>query len=208
MNGELTMSDQKQAQKDRLKKMLAYLRKASESFDTGFIGEGPRIARIILELVDDTNGPSLLTSLGLKGGYYFDMSPDYNPSIGLPFSGLAVVKLGTATAKYSPRGANPKFCKKASFDEWWSKPEIVDEKAGVNLTRQDVAVDVAQPNINEIDRNLNEAYESFDLKAAKRTRPVIKMEQMIIELPSVRHMAFELIESLNEQHPDLFETIH
>ncbi len=198
--------------KNFLREVISFMRNSEEAFDNGLQAEAKRLAVCIRILVHDMDqNPSLLTRLGLKNLYFYDNSPDHNPKIELPFSGLAVVTIGAKTPRYMPRFGGRIPFKKVSFDEWWNKPVVIDQAKKVRLTRGAIALNVANALGGEADKNLNEAYNSLIQKYFNGPAVEIAGDQppydAQIEFVSVRQMAFELLKALGEQLPEYFQAL-
>ncbi|MBI5888574.1 MAG: hypothetical protein HZB82_07690 [Deltaproteobacteria bacterium] len=191
--------------KDYLTEILIFMNSSADSFDNRCVGEARRLAACIRILAEDTaQSRSLLGQLGLTNLFFYDDAPDYNPELGLPFSGLAVVTLGGKTHKYAARLDNNVRSKtrKVSFDQWWHKPVIVDEKRKMSLTRRDVTLAVASANIGEINPKLTGAFEELLRKESRgwiTDSTVVPLDMIEIEYASLRQIAFELLNSLEDQ---------
>ncbi len=199
-------------QNEQLMKDIIYvMRRSIDAYDDGFVGEGQRLAIAMLPIIRDTEAmPSILTELGLRECYFYDVSPDYNPSIGLPFSGLATPTIGKHEAKYRPRlNTNPNLIpKKLSFDAWRNKEVVIDEGKDLHITREKLVTAVANTFSGEINVQINKAFNELILANCMgwvdaTVQPNIEL--LPLAYPSVRHIAFELLQSLHEQAPDYFK---
>ncbi|MBI5901940.1 MAG: hypothetical protein HZB84_00420, partial [Deltaproteobacteria bacterium] len=122
----MTIPQEESDLKKFLKDLLGFMKDASESYDNLFGAEAHRLAVCVRAIVQDTGVcPSILDRLHVQRTiYFYDNCPEYDPRIGLPFSGLALPVFKGGSSRYTPRlGLNPgvKF-RKVSFDEWWHKP--------------------------------------------------------------------------------------
>lgn len=191
--------------KDYLTKILIFINSASESFDNRCVGEARRLGACLRILVEDTaQSRSLLSQLGLNNLFFYDDAPDYNAKLGLPFSGLAIVTLGGKAHKYAARLDNNVRSKtrKVSFEQWWHKPVIVDEKREMSLTRRDIALAVASSNIGEINPKLTGAFEELMRKESRgwiTDSTAVPLDMIEIEYASLRQIAFEFLNSLEDQ---------
>lgn len=183
---------------------------SASSYDNEFTGEAQRLAVCIRAIAEDTGfSRSLLERLKLKSLLFCDNSPDYDPSIGLPFSGLAVVTIGGPVSRYTPRlGRNPRI-KSAMipFEAWWRKTEIVDEEKGLDLTREGIVIAVSNTQANEVDPSLNDSYNRILLKTGSGwtdEHEATHADMILIEFASVRQIAYELLRSLKDQAPEYF----
>jgi len=191
--------------KDYLTEILIFMNSSTESFDNKCMGEARRLAACIRILVEDTTqSRSLLGQLGLKNLFFYDDAPDYNPELDLPFSGLAVVTLGGKTHKYAARlDSNVRSkTKKVSLDQWWNKPVIVDKKREMSLSRKDVTLAVGSSNIGEINPKLTGTFEVLLRKEPRSwitDSAAVPLDMIEIEYTSLRQIAFELLNSLEDQ---------
>ncbi len=197
----------------RLKDLVDFLKKSAASFDGGHPGEARRLATVIQMIVNDDGGASsLLSRMGVKDKlFFYDESPDYNPKIGLPMSGLAIVTIGKSTHRYVPRlGGNPALQKQAPFDLWWSKKVYVDESKNIALSRQSILQGVVNSPVGSSDHNLSGAFAA--LTGDKTPERAVDAEELVgtdsemiaVMFASVRQIAHELLISLKAQLPDLF----
>lgn len=207
----MTIPQEDSGLKKFLKDLLGFMKDASESYDNLFYGEAHRLAVCIRAIVQGAwASPSILDRLHVqKTIYFYDNCPEYDPRIGLPFSGLALPVFKGASYMYTPRlGLNPgvKF-RKVSFDEWWHKPVIVDSGKGMDISRREIVISVSNTYHGEFDQRLNKAYNELILKNRLDwvdESAAAPEELLEIEFASARHIAFELIRSLEEQTPYYF----
>lgn len=207
----MTFPQEESELKKYLKDLLGFVKDASESYDNLFYGEAHRLAVCVRAIVQDTGAsPSILHRLDIQRTiYFYDNCPEYDPRIGLPFSGLALPVFKGGSSMYTPRlGLNPgvRF-RKVSFDEWWHKPVIVDSGKGVDISRREIVISVSNTYHGEFDPRLNKAYNELILKNRLDwvdEDAAVPEDLVEIEFASVRHIAFELIRSLEEQTPYYF----
>lgn len=208
------ISQDDQKLKPFFKDLLMFMRASSVSFDNGYIGEAHRLAVCVRAIVQDTGKvPSILRQLRVQDTiYFYDNCPEYNPALNLPFSGLAIPIVGARDVSYIPRlGRNPgvKF-RKVFFDEWWNKPVIVDSSKGLGLSREGIIISVSNTYADSLDRTLHKEYNRLILENSldwvEEGECVEKDETMMqMEFASSRHIAFELLKSLEEQVPELLQ---
>ena len=82
------------------------------------------------------------------------------------------------------------------------QPVIVDEKRKMSLTRQDVTLAVASANIGEINPKLTGAFEDLLRKESRgwvTDSAAVPLDMIEIEYASLRQIAFELLNSLEDQ---------
>lgn len=199
-----------------LKALLHFMVKSTQAYDMGFDGEAQRLAVVVKAIVDDQDGSGpLIKRIGLDM-YFYDNCPDYDADLNLPMSGLALFSpTDKHKTRYVPRlGRNPGIqLNKAGFDDWLSKPVIIDDGKGVRLTRKDILYAVAntetkapsRPALNsEFNRLIKENPIGWvDEKAAVTKQPLLGME-----MASARHIAFEVLLSFEEQRPQYFEGVY
>lgn len=196
--------------KDYTRQLLQFMKESAESFDMDQMGEANRIAVCIRTLVQDTRlTKSILSRLGLKDLYVYDMSLHYNPEIDLPFSGIAIVTIGKKTNRYVPRldGFGRIAPRKVTFAQWWDQTVIVNKGENVNLTRGDIVLGVSNTYFGGLNAKLNEFYNEIYTRRPNVWDGEVEhiSEDMIsIEFASVRHIAFELLKALEEQIPEYF----
>jgi len=196
--------------KDRLKELVGFLEKSTASYDGGFPGEARRLAAVIQIIVrDDEGSRSLLSAMGVKDKFFFyDESPDYNPKIGLPMSGLAIVTIGKTSHRYVPRlGGSPALRKKATFDIWWNRNVYIDESKNINLSRKAIVLGVANSPVGSANHELAGAFEALTGKKTVDQAEVVNesdSDMIAVMLASVRQIAHELLISLKAQLPELF----
>lgn len=197
-------------QKDNIKELIKFIKASSESFDMDMQGEARRIAMGIKALVHDTPGsPSLLEQAGVKNKiHYYDNTPEYNPSLRLPFSGLAVVVIGSTVTKYVARlGDNPRVpMREVPFDLWWNKPVVIDEDRKLNMSREALVLAVINSNVGMVDSKLTESFKQIMRKISNVIveGPAFPGELAPMFYASIRQIAFELINALNDQRPEYF----
>lgn len=207
----MTIPQEESELKKFLKDLLGFMKAAAESYDNLFSGEAHRLAVCVRAIVQDTEPcPSILNRLHIhRTIYFYDNCPEYDPRIGLPFSGLALPVFKGGSYTYTPRlGLNPgvKF-RKVSFDEWWHRPVIVDGGKGAAISRREIVISVSNTYHGEFDPRLNKAYNELILKNRLDwvdESAAVPEDLVEIEFASARHIAFELITSLEEQTPYYF----
>lgn len=207
------MTDIRSDLESRLKELIDFLTKSAASFDGGYPGEARRLATVIRIIVNDEGGAeSLLSRMGVKDKlFFYDESPDYNPKIGLPMSGLAIVTIGKTTHRYVPRlGGSPALQKQAPFDLWWSKKVYVDESKNIGLSRQSILQGVENSPIGSADHNLSGAFAALtggktpDRAVDAGELNETDSDMISVMFASVRQITHELLISLKAQLPELF----
>lgn len=197
--------------KGYLREVIEIMEKSAEGFDGDLQGEANRIALLIKILIRDTDkSPSLFTRLGLKEMQMFDISPDYNPEIRLPFSGLAVVTIGKSNRGYVPRLEmfGQAKTKKVPYEKWITKNVIIDEKMGMYLTRESIVLAVANTIYGLTEPKLNDEFRTVLSKRPDvlENGPSVSQDMIPMAYASVRHIAYEIIKSIVEERPELLST--
>lgn len=191
--------------------LIHFMESSASSYDMGYEGEAQRLSVAIKTIVEGTeNSGSLLEMLGIDF-YYYDNSPEYNPSLGLPFTGLALYVRKGIWEGFIPRlGANPGVkTRKASFEEWWNKTVIVEPEMGLSLTRKDIIYSVSNTEgVLLTDPKLNQTFNELILRHPigwVDEKKGVQRELLQVEFASVRQMAYELLKALQEESPEYFD---
>jgi len=127
---------------DHLKEQMAFLRASMASYDNGFEGEAKRLAATIRLLVHDTKqSTSLLNSLGVKNNmdfHYVNGDPKEKAKAILSVGGMV---RGIRGYRYSPNLVDSNF--KSAFDDWWNGLVLVNKAKGIEYSRKDFVLAVA-----------------------------------------------------------------
>lgn len=207
----MTDANKADSLKELLKETVRFMTSSCRSFDDELTGEGFRLASCVRMLVNDTDkGRSLLSRLGHKGMFFYDVCPEHDPRFDLPFSGLAIVIIGGGRAlkRYVPRldDAPNVPQRKASFDEWWNKPVIVDQQKNITITRKTLILSVANTAVGPMNTQLTGQYqkimENYAVDFEKEGIYGVAPEMVAVEFASARHVAFEILKSIEEQFPE------
>jgi len=204
MTYKQTTADLKKA----LQEQFYFLESSANAFDAGNKIEAKRLANTMrLLLHNKGRNESLLSQLNKKDILFYDTSYDYDPNNTIPFTGLAVISIGSNKSEYkAPLGdgsPNRYDKKKLSFDEWWNKIILVDKKNGNKFSREYLILSICDKDGGaHIDSELKEDYieikknNSIGWKffANGKENPITD-----IELVSVRQIAYELIKTLRDE---------
>lgn len=207
---------------DHLRDQIAFMQSSAESYDKGFEGEAKRLAVIIRILVHDTErSTSLLTLLHKKKTvFFYDTSAAYRPeTIIVSFSGLLqqsiqISQTGQATAQYvAPLDFLPpdrKTDKKIGFGRWWERNIIIRDNKRNTFTRKEIVLTVADKEGGaHIDPTLNNAYTQlsrFNSLGWKFFKSDVTIDfGNNPALPSVRQIAHEVLKTLRDEFPSLFD---
>lgn len=197
-----------------LKALIHFMLESTLAYDMGFEGEAQRLAVVIRVLFEGPDGSGPLLKKIDKELYLYDNSPEYNPSLGLAYSGLALYAPIKGKEAYSPRmGRNPGVpIRKANYDEWWHKVVVIDDAQGLKLTRKDIIVAVAntygdasvRPKLNQ---EFNKLILDKPVGWVNEKKGVKRSTLQHIEFASTRHMAWEILLALEEQVQHLFPPV-
>jgi len=199
---------------NHLKEQIAFMKASASSYDNGFEGEGKRLAVVIRVLVHDTQqSTSLLTLLKKKNILFYDSATVYDPNNPLPSNDLVMMRLSNIGAEYiapldnlSP--ARDKT-KKVSFGRWWDRNIILKDKANNIFTRKKLTLIVANKEGGaHIDPKLDQDYANlsrFNSLGWKFFKSGVEKDfNNTPILPSIRQIAHEVIKTLRDEFPDLF----
>ena len=196
-----------------LKEQCEFLARSAKAFDEGSTSEGKRLAISIRVLVHDTTSSvSLVKQVGRKEtmGFY-DTSIDYNPRNLAPVSGLVMMGLG-------PKGGGwiapldklsaPRLRPKVLFDQWWNKIVFPIDRETL-LTRKDLVLAVAHKDGGaHVDPHLDKRYAEisrYDSMGWKFYVNGVEQDFRNPILVSLRQIAHEMMKSLKDEFPDLFD---
>jgi len=202
---------------NHLKQQIRFLINSAKSYDNGFEDEAKRLAVSIRILVYDTpKCKCLLTQLDKKRIGFFDTASPYFPNNIAANNCLTIMRFSpkdgaTFIARLDnspPSRAN----KRIPFDEWWSNIIIGKDINQNTFTRSDLVLNVANTDGGaHVDPKLNEAYASFSrfntlgwkvfrngLSDDFKNNPT---------LPSIRQIAHEVIKTLKDEFPDIFQDL-
>ena len=197
-----------------LKALIHFMLESTLAYDMGFEGEAQRLAVVIRVLFEGPDGTGPLLKKLDKELYLYDNSPEYNPSLGLAYSALALYAPRKGQEAYSPRmGRNPGVpIRKATYDEWWHKVVVIDDSLGIKLTRKAIIEAVAntygdasvRPKLNQ---EFNRLILDKPVGWVNEKKGVKRSTLQHIEFASTRHMAWEILLALEEQMQHLFPPV-
>jgi hypothetical protein len=199
-----------------LKDQIKFMITSATSFDNGFEGEAKRLAIATRILVHDTSqSEALLTQLKKMDILFYDSASAFHPENTLSSNCLTMMKLYSTGAKYvaplddlSPARDKDK---KVSFDRWWNRATIYKDNAGNIFTRKDLVLAVANKEGGaHIDPKLDQAYANLSRFNALGWRTIVKGVDKDFEntpvLPSIRQIAHEVLKTLKDAFPELFDS--
>jgi len=196
-----------------LREQISFMLRSANLYDEGYREEAKRLALHLRILLHDTSkSHSLLGLLDIKNQtQFYDTSSDYDPENLLSHAGLVSLKVSEKGAIYAPRlGESPsgKIFRKVPFDYWWSEVVIVD-KSRSSFSRSDIVLSVAHKDGGaHIDPKLEEFYADLTRKNSMgwffEKTGALPESLKEIELASIRQIAYEVLTSLHEAHPEYF----
>lgn len=198
--------------KKELKEQISLLQSACERFDSGLEAIGKHIAlslRVLLHHHGQSR--SLLEQLGLRDVKYYDTAGPINPKNLLSECNLVAFQLSDSGGRYIPlaaTGGGP-FIRKIGLVEWWNEPVLKDQQGRV-FNRRELILNVADTDGGaHVDPELEEAY--MDLSRNNSLGWLFgdgKIEKALegrAELACMRQIAHELLMTLKEIYPEMFE---
>lgn len=198
--------------KKELKDQLDLLLHACSSFDNGLKAIGKHIAlslRVLLYQYGQSQ--ALLLQLGFRDMNFLDTAGDLNPNNLLPECNLCSMRVEKTCASFTPRclsgftAISPRWI---SLVDWWNKP-VIKDKDGRKFNRRDLILNVADTDGGaHVDPDLDEAYMSLSRENSIGwvfTTGNIETPLDGPELPCIRQIAYEVIESLKKKIPMFFQ---
>ncbi|WP_420156150.1 hypothetical protein [Siphonobacter sp.] len=204
---------------DALKIQLKFLKKSCKEFDEGDLDEATRMAIIIRILVHDTGAStSLLKHLELKDKIKFLNTSTHfkaNSFYVMGFHGLVYAQmvdhgqgLGNPVfvAKFNSLSMSIENQEFISFDEWWTKNIIIQDRHKQEFSRHDLITTVANRDGGaHIDKEIDETFarlsrdHSIGLEYYSKG---IHHKMPDLVLHSIRQIAYEVITTLETQIPN------
>lgn len=188
-----------------LREQLEFLKQSCQNFDQGMYSEAKRMAVNIRILAHDTsNSNSLFNQLAIKNKIkYIDTAFPFNDKNLLTHLGLVSLCVscnkGTYKAKLNDSPIPPKFKK---FNSWWEGDIIIKDDKGNLFTRKQLILTMANKDGGaHIDSLLEEDY--FHLTRENGAGWSYTDNNTTtgiddIELHSVRQIAYEFIQSIEQ----------
>jgi len=194
-----------------LKEQIQFLQLSIKSYDEGYIAESKRMAAVIRTLLHDTyDSKSLLKQLEIKDDMlFYDTSNDYDENNLVTHLGFIGMEINTnddgTFVRYFPYCDTLNLIKKndwISFDKWWSKVVISDNK-GRLFTRKDcIKFGSNMDGGSHVDPILTEKFSQLTRFGSLGFVAVTDVESISIDLnpltSCIRHMCYELMESLGK----------
>ena len=202
----------------QLKEQISFLVTSTMLFDKWKIVEAKRIAtqlRILLH--ESKNSKSLLGQLDLKGISFLNTANPYDPDNLVSYVGLCKFKFHNPSGRRAwviPRGTPDELPKNSnlSFQDWWEMPVLVARGKTENITfsRRDIVLHVADTDGGaHVDNALDEHYVALTKWNAIGILTVQNGIEKPIEnpiLPCFRQIAHEVLVSIQDSFPNLFDT--
>lgn len=201
-----------------LKDHIGFMIASCKAYDGGSYNEAKRLAVSIRVLVHNTSSShALLDQLGKKNMLFYDWSVDYGPTNMLPEWGLVKIHVDThvkpTLVEYVPQFdfvEDPSKAKrKVRFDVWWGK-NVFDDKNKTVLSRKRIVLCVANEDGGaHVDPKLSQDYANlikFNMLGLQAIREGIPGDISVpIQFAAVRQIAYELLRSLQDEFPQLFD---
>lgn len=194
-----------------LSEQIYFLRNSCEQYDKGYYSEGKRIAATIRLLVHDTKSSiSLLNHLNVKTKLYYFNTAIPNTKFGL--TGIRTTSEGNGKTEYYPPLNNLSEPRKqrswVTFETWWEDMMVLSDGKN-NFSRKDLVTTLANKDGgSHVDKKLPENYYELTRKNSLKVYHIEEYNKVTnvqgIELASLRQIAFELLNSLNNTFPEYF----
>lgn len=201
-----------------LKKQVGFLRNSCALYDSGQASEAERIALTLRVLLHHQGSSrSLLVQLGLRETLLFhDVMGECPSSLEPPDSGRDTfmvrfgaggLRIGGGVPEYVPNLGKP--VRSIPFNDWWEQILIIRSLEGINLSRRDIVLDVANTDGGgHVDATIPGNYaavarnEAFIGRIMSSQRGELQPCNNPIH-PSLRQIAHEVIGTLQENVPHL-----
>lgn len=190
-----------------LKQQIELLLRSCQSFDDGLRIEAKNMAiRLRVILYDKGRNISLLTHLGKKNILFYDSTHD--EGLLTPFMSFIGIKISSSGTEYFPlldEIPELRSNKKVNFEEWWNKEVLKGP-----FTREDLILNIAHKDGGaHVDSNLDKKYadlsrnNSMGWEHHGYNGEITTPEG--IELVTLRQIAHEVLKSLKDEFPELFD---
>ncbi|AEG19230.1 hypothetical protein [Methanobacterium paludis] len=210
------MAKVKQSEEDlksQLKDQIQLLLNSCQLFDEGFKIEAKNIALRIRVLLHDARSHSLLTQLGKKDILFYDTSLDYDSRNPFPYMGLIkIMKRPKGDEFFAPldEDSSRYLNGKITFSKWWNELIVLEDSNKNPFTRKNLILTVSNKDGGaHVDSELNEEYvnltrnESIGWMYANNAGEGYIMGA---ELTTIRQIAHEVLKSLKDEFPEIFES--
>lgn len=195
-----------------LRDQLSILLHACESYDNGLKPIGKHIALSLRVLLHNhRQSQALLQQLRFLDRRFFDTAGELNPNNLLSDCNLCVLRASGSGADYEPlftSGGGPIPPRWVRFPDWWSMPVVKDQQ-GQKFSRSDIILNVADTDGGaHVDPELDEAYMALSRENSLGwvfTHANIESQLEGPELPCIRQIACEVIETIKKKAPEYFK---
>lgn len=203
---------------NQLKEQIFFLMTSAKRFDEGNEIEYKMLTVPIRTIVHDNNHTtSLLKQLGKKDVSFLDTASVFSPSNAITGNCLTLIKMSPYGCGYiAPLDNLPpsRVNKKIPFEQWWLKNIIYKDNQANSFTRSDLVLNVAETDGGvHIDPKLREDYIDLAMKNSLGWKWQASRIQGGKEInfgnpipPSIRQIAHELLVTLRNEFPLLFNT--
>ncbi|MCI1142562.1 hypothetical protein MOP88_10075 [Sphingomonas sp. WKB10] len=189
---------------EQLQDQLAFLERSCAAFDDGYTDEYKRLAVSVRVLVHDAGqSHSLLGQLGMKGGHFISYTEVIDGRNMMADWPLAIMSMGGGGITLLPKLDKSPFPRRMlTFENWWTETVYRDPHSGVSLDRKTIVLTVAnQDGGAHVDPEIDQRYARLVEIGTGLLAGVpphgIKVEDL--EKVSLRHIAFELIKSIQPE---------
>ena len=192
-----------------LREQIQFLVSSSEGYDKGYSHEAKRLAVVIRILLHDTSHSfSLLKQLKLKNLRFLESGHNFDPKNLLSHSGLTAMRATKSGAEYVPLLGDGPPLRKISFQKWWEKRIIIWDKRK-KFSRRDIILALSNKDGGaHVDPSLDSFYADLTRKNSlgwSFLKGDLVEDIIGAELATVRQIAYELLKTLMQNLPDLFE---
>ena len=190
---------------------IAFLERSASWYDNGAEEEAIRLAIAIRILVHDTNNSkSLLIQLNKKGINFYDSAVPYIPNA-FQTPCLTGIRMSTSGSAEYKAPLDDRNMVKIDFKKWWEDNVIFEDMAGNRFTRKDLVLNVADKDGGaHVDPKLQEAYANLSRFNLTGLKLYVNRKQRNFKntpvLPSIRQIAHEVLKTLKDEFPKLFQS--
>ena len=206
--------------RSHLQEQLEFIIRSCAEYDRGCTAEAKRIAAVIRLMLHDTNNShSLFSQLNLKTISFLDTAipiakGEKKTTLAFLQTKITVNEDLTLTGKHHPLlGHRPDGwprAKKCTFSDWWKKIVLTDMH-GARFSRRMLVMAVANTDGGaHVDPTIDATYAAlsrqnsigYAVGVSEDIQPIDK-----VELACIRQIAYEVITSISDRHPELMPNI-
>lgn len=193
---------------------IQLLSNACKSFDEGYKIEAKNIAsRIRTLLYDSRSSESVLIQLKKKHILFYNTALDYDSRNPFSYMGLIkIIRRPEGDEFFAPLdGDQSRYLNgKIDFDSWWNKLTVLEDSNKNRFTREDLILKVANKDGgSHVDPYLDKDYVNLTRKESIGWRYANNTGEGYImgaELASLRQIAHEVLKSLKDAFPEIFDS--